>query len=98
MLLVIYAFTGFENAGVPAGEIVNPRRTLPIAILVAIAIVAVIYILIQAVSIGTLPNLSATERPLAEAASKFMGLMGASIIAAGAIISIIGNLHGEYPV
>lgn len=93
VLLLIYAFTGFENAGVPAGEIANPRRMLPIAILVAIAFVAVVYILIQAVSIGTLPNLGATERPLAEAASKFMGPVGASIIAAGAITSVIGNLH-----
>jgi APA family basic amino acid/polyamine antiporter len=93
VLLLIYAFTGFENAGVPAGEILNPRRTLPIAILVAIAIVALIYLLIQTVSIGTLPNLGATERPLAEAASKFMGPVGASIIAAGAITSVIGNLN-----
>jgi APA family basic amino acid/polyamine antiporter len=93
VLLLIYAFSGFENAGVPAGEILNPRRTLPIAILVAIAIVALIYLLIQTVSIGTLPNLSATERPLAEAASKFMGPVGASIIAAGAITSVIGNLN-----
>jgi len=93
VLLLIYAFTGFENAGVPAGEIVNPRRNLPIAILVAIAIVAVIYILIQAVSIGTLPNLGGTERPLADAASRFMGPIGASIIAAGAITSVIGNLN-----
>lgn len=93
VLLLIYAFTGFENAGVPAGEIVNPRRNLPIAILVAIAIVAMLYILIQAVSIGTLPNLGGTERPLADAASRFLGPIGASIIAAGAITSVIGNLN-----
>ncbi len=93
VLLLIYAFTGFENAGVPAGEIVNPRRNMPIAIMLAIAIVAVIYILIQAVSIGTLPNLGGTERPLADAASKFLGPIGASIIAAGAITSVIGNLN-----
>jgi APA family basic amino acid/polyamine antiporter len=93
VLLLTYAFTGFENAGVPAGEILNPRRSLPMAILVAIAVVAVVYILIQAVSIGTLPNLGDTERPLAEAASRFMGPIGASIIAAGAITSVVGNLN-----
>ena len=93
VLLLIYAFTGFENAGVPAGEIVNPRRALPIAIIVAIAIVAMIYILVQAVCIGTLPNLGGTERPLADAARRFMGPVGASIIAAGAITSVIGNLN-----
>lgn len=93
VLLLVYAFTGFENATVPTGEIVNPRRNLPIAILIAIAIVTVIYILIQAVSIGTLPNLGGTERPLADAAAMFLGPIGASIIAAGAITSIIGNLN-----
>lgn len=93
VLLLVYAFTGFENASVPAGEIVNPRRNLPLAILIAIAIVTVIYILIQAVSIGTLPNLGSTERPLADAARMFLGPVGASIIAAGAITSIVGNLN-----
>jgi len=93
VLLLVYAFTGFENATVPTGEIVNPRRNLPLAILIAIAIVTVIYILIQAVSIGTLPNLGTTERPLAEAARMFLGPIGASIIAAGAITSIVGNLN-----
>ncbi len=93
VLLLIYAFTGFENGSVPAGEIENPRRNLPIAIVVAMAIVAFVYILIQAVCIGTLPNLGATERPLAEAASRFMGPIGASIISVGAITSVIGNLN-----
>jgi amino acid transporter len=93
VLLLVYAFTGFENATVPTGEIVNPRRNLPLAILIAIAIVTVVYILIQAVAIGTLPNLDKTERPLADAARIFLGPIGASIIAAGAITSIIGNLN-----
>ncbi|HEY7786325.1 MAG TPA: amino acid permease [Pyrinomonadaceae bacterium] len=93
VLLLIYAFTGFENASVPAGEIVNPRRNMPFAILIGIAIVTAFYLLIQTVCIGTLPNLGGTERPLAEAAGMFLGPLGASIIAAGAITSIIGNLN-----
>ena len=93
VLLLIYAFTGFENASVPAGEIINPRRTLPKAILIAMALVTFVYILIQVVCVGTLPTLGATERPLADAASGFMGPWGASIIAAGAITSVIGNLN-----
>lgn len=93
VLLLIYAFTGFENASVPAGEIVNPRRNLPFAILIGIAIVTTVYLLIQAVSIGTLPGLGNTERPLAESASRFLGPVGASVIAAGAIVSVLGNLN-----
>ena len=93
VLLIVYAFTGFENASVPAGEIENPRRSLPIAILAAIVIVTAVYLLIQAVCIGTLVDLGKTERPLAEAANSFLGPIGASLIAAGAITSIIGNLN-----
>ncbi len=93
VLLLIYAFTGFENAGVPAGEIVKPRRNLPIAIMIAMALVVVVYLLIQLVCVGTLPNLGKTERPLADAAFMFLGPAGASVIAAGAIMSVIGNLN-----
>jgi amino acid transporter len=95
VLLLVYAFTGFENATVPAGEVINPRRSLPFAILIGLAIVTVVYLLIQAVSIGTLANLGGTERPLADAASQFLGPIGASVIAVGAIVSVLGNLNAN---
>jgi len=58
-----------------------------------LAIVTAFYLLIQVVCIGTLVDLGKTERPLAEAANSFLGPIGASLIAAGAITSIIGNLN-----
>ena len=93
VLLLVYAFTGFENGGVAAGEVVNPRRTISLAFLIAIVVVAAIYILIQVVCIGTLPGLGTTERPLADAATQFLGPWGASLIALGVITSVIGNLN-----
>lgn len=93
VLLLIYAFVGFEVALIPAGEVENPRKNYPFALFTALAVVAFIYILVQIVSIGTLPNLAASERPLADAANAFMGPVGAAIIAAGALISILGNLN-----
>jgi amino acid transporter len=93
VLLMVYAFSGFEMASIPAGEVRNPRRNVPFAILVAIVVVAVTYILIQVVCVGTLPELANSQRPLADAAGRFLGTAGASIIAAGAIISITGNLN-----
>ena len=47
VLLLVYAFTGFEMAAIPAGEIRDPRRALPRALLIAIGVVAVLYILIR---------------------------------------------------
>jgi amino acid transporter len=93
VLLLIYAFTGFEMAAIPAGEIRNPQKHLPRALLISIAVVACIYILIQVVCIGTLPELAGSQKPLADAAQRFMGTSGAAIISAGAIISIAGNLN-----
>jgi amino acid transporter len=93
VLTLVYAFTGFEMAVIPAGEIRDPRRNLPLAILTAIGIVALLYILIQIVSIGTLPGLATSQRPLADASTTFMGNLGGSIVSAGVIVSIIGNLN-----
>ena len=93
VLLLIYAFTGFEIAATPAGEICDPRRNLPRALLIAIGVVALVYILIQFVCVGTLPELATSQRPLADAGSRSLGAAGGSIISAGAIVSIIGNLN-----
>jgi amino acid transporter len=93
VLLLIYAFTGFEMAAIPAGEIRNPQKYLPRALLISIAVVAFTYILIQVVCIGTLPELASSQKPLADAGRRFMGTTGAAIISAGAIISIAGNLN-----
>jgi APA family basic amino acid/polyamine antiporter len=93
VLMLIYAFTGFEMAVIPAGETHDPQRNLPRAILTAIAVVAVLYIGIQFVCIGTLPGLATSQRPLADASNLFLGRAGAALISAGVIVSIIGNLN-----
>ncbi|HJP93143.1 MAG TPA: amino acid permease [Pyrinomonadaceae bacterium] len=93
VLLLIYAFTGFEMATIPAGEVRDPQRNLPRALLIAIIVVAVLYIMIQVVCVGTLPELAQSQKPLADAGSHFLGTAGGAIISAGAIISITGNLN-----
>ncbi|MEP6911765.1 MAG: amino acid permease [bacterium] len=93
VLLLIYAFTGFEMAAIPAGEIRNPQKHLPRALMIAIGVVALIYILIQIVCVGTLPELAQSQKPLADAGTRFLGTAGGVIISAGAVISITGNLN-----
>jgi APA family basic amino acid/polyamine antiporter len=93
VLLLIYAFSGFEMAAIPAGEVRNPQKHLPRALLISTAVVAFTYILIQVVCIGTLPELASSAKPLADAGQRFMGTAGAAMISAGAIISIAGNLN-----
>lgn len=93
VLLLLYAFTGFEMAVIPAGEIRDPQKHLPRALLIAMGVIASTYILIQIVCIGTLPDLAKSTRPLADAGFRFMGTAGAAIISTGAIISVAGNLN-----
>ena len=93
VLLLVYAFTGFEMATIPAGEMRDPQRNLPRALLIALLVVATLYILIQVVCIGTLPGLAQSQKPLADAGVRFLGTAGGAIISAGAIISITGNLN-----
>ena len=93
VLLLVYAFTGFEMAAIPVGEVRDPKKHLPHALLIAIAVVALLYILIQIVCVGTLPELAQSQKPLADAATRFMGTAGGAIISAGAIVSIVGNLN-----
>src|SRR5713226_3889732 len=93
VLILVYAFSGFEMAAIPAGEIRDPRRNLPLALLTAIGVVAVLYISVQVVCIGTLPALATSQRPLADASGIFLGKAGGAIISAGVIVSIVGNLN-----
>jgi basic amino acid/polyamine antiporter, APA family len=93
VLLLVYAFTGFEMATIPAGEIRDPQRNLPRALLITILIVATIYILVQIVCVGNLPGLAQSQKPLADAGTHFLGTAGGAIISAGAVISITGNLN-----
>ncbi|MGY1521822.1 APC family permease [Luteimonas sp. A482] len=94
VLLLVFAFTGFETATVPAGEVRDPRRTLPFAILASMAVIVPLYLLIQFVAIGTLPELAQSSTPLADAAGGFAGSIGAGVIVLGALVSISGTLNG----
>ena len=93
VLLLVFAFTGFEMALIPAGEIRDPQRHIAFGLLTAIGVVALLYLLIQVVCIGTLPGLASSERPLVDAGSRFLGTAGASIITVGALISVGGTLN-----
>ncbi|HEU4859699.1 MAG TPA: APC family permease, partial [Chitinophagaceae bacterium] len=93
VLLLVFAFGGFESVLVNSGEVKNPAKSLPFALLLAALIIGTVYMLVQIVSIGTLPSLASSDKPLAEAAGLFMGKSGAIIIAIGAMFSVIGTLN-----
>ena len=92
-LLLVFAYLGFEGAAIPSGEMRDPARHLPFALLTGPAVVVLVYLLVQTVCIGTLPGLALSERPLADASRAFLGAPGATVVAAAALVSIGGALN-----
>ncbi len=95
VLLVGFAFVGWESVVVSAGETRDPQRDLPLALISGLGLVALLYMLVQAVCIGTLPGLAHSERPIVDAARTFLGSNGAMLITLGAAVSMVGTLNGS---
>jgi amino acid transporter len=95
ILILLYAFIGFEGAVVPAGEGRNPRRDIPRALINTVVTIAILYFLIQAVSFFVTPDLAGSKTPLADAALVLMGTTGAALLTLGAVFSISGNISAS---
>ncbi len=90
-LLLLFAYAGFENTPAAAGEFKDPRRDVPFALVTMIVLVTLIYVAVQVVAQGTLPNLGESTAPLADAAATFGGQGAALLLTVGAAISILGS-------
>jgi APA family basic amino acid/polyamine antiporter len=95
VLVLVYAYGGFEAVLLATGEMRDPRRDAPVALLAGLAVVAVIYALVQVVVSGTLADPAASQRPLAESAGHIFGARAAAATAMGALISIYGYLSAN---
>jgi APA family basic amino acid/polyamine antiporter len=92
ILLLVFAYGGFESALLPLGEAKNPRRDAPLALFTALGLCALLYTLVQVVVIAVLADPAASDRPLAAAAQVFLGPVGAGLMAGGALVSVYGYL------
>src|SRR5438270_8181271 len=97
VILLIFAFVGIEVALIPRGEVKNQARTVPRSAYLALVVTTIIYILIQLVAQGTLGSELANykDAPLAEAAAKFLGNIGRTVLLAGATISAFGFVTSD---
>ena len=92
ILIIFYAYIGFESAVIPAGEARNPKRDIPLALVRTVLAITVFYFLIQVVTISVAPDIAGSKTPLADVALILMGTAGAAILTLGAVFSISGNL------
>lgn len=95
ILLMVYAYGGFEAALIVSGEASDPKKDAPVALLIAIITATVLYIAVQLVVIYTLANPAATTKPAVDSARQFLGPMGVTLVAAGTLISVYGYLSAN---
>jgi APA family basic amino acid/polyamine antiporter len=93
VLLLVFAFSGFDVAAIPAGEVKNPHKTIPKGLIIAIVIVTLLFIGIQWVCMQTLPGLATSGKPVADSAKIFIGPAGAVLITIGALVTVAGTLN-----
>jgi amino acid transporter len=92
-MLLLFAFFGVEAALVPSGEVRDPARTVPRAVLLAIVAIAILYVAVQLVAQGVLGDaLAGQKTPLAEAAGVALGPWGRTLILAGSSLAMFGNV------
>jgi basic amino acid/polyamine antiporter, APA family len=91
-LIIFYAFVGFENAVLPAGETRNPRLSLPRAILATTLLTAALYFLVQLAFVTVFAEAPAGSAPLVDLGEVVAGPIGAVVLTLAAICSLLGNL------
>lgn len=94
-IVLLFVFAGIESALVPSGEVVDPARTVPRAVFIALGVATVFYMLVQIVAQGVLgASLAGRASPLADTAGVVFGPAGAVAMGVAVVLSTFGYLCG----
>lgn len=93
IVLIFWAYVGFELVTVPSDEVIDAKNTIPKAIVIGMGIVSLFYLITNFVILGVVPwkMLSTTSAPLTYAGYALMGAFGAVLLTIGALFSISGS-------
>ena len=93
LVLIFWAYVGFEMGTLPASEVKEPRKTIPKAIVAGILVVISFYLLTNFVLFGVSnwADLAKTQTPLVLASTVTLGSVGAIIMGIGALVSVSGS-------
>jgi amino acid transporter len=95
IVLLVFAYGGFETPLIPAGEARNPRRDTAFALLTAMAVIATVYCLVQLVVVGLVPGVAGVKAPIAQAFAALLGGPGVVLASVAAMVSIYGYATGS---
>jgi APA family basic amino acid/polyamine antiporter len=96
LVAALWAYDGWNDLNMVAGEIRNPQRNVPLALVWGVATVGALYILVNAAVQYVLPAaaVAASERPASDAVALVLGRVGASLVSAGMAVSMLVTLNG----
>ena len=96
LVAALWAYDGWNDLNMVAGEVKHPERNIPIALIAGVATVGVLYVLVNAGVQYVLPasTIAASPRPASDAVALVMGRLGASIVSAGMALSMLVTLNG----
>ena len=96
LVAALWAYDGWNDLNQVAGEVRNPERSIPVALIAGVAIVGALYILVNAAVQYVLPAaaIAISPRPASEATAIVLGRVGASIVSAGMALSMLVTLNG----
>ena len=95
LIAILFAYDGWINVGALAGEMKNPGKDLPKAIVGGLSAVMAVYLIINVAYLWVLPaNELTVANPAAAIAAKLFGDMGGKIVTAGILISVFGCANG----
>jgi APA family basic amino acid/polyamine antiporter len=96
LVAALWAYDGWNDLNMVAGEVKRPERSIPIALIAGVATVGLLYVLVNAGVQYVLPAsaIAASPRPASDAVALVVGRMGASIVSAGMAISMLVTLNG----
>ena len=94
VLLLVFAYGGFESSVIAAGETRRPREDTAFALVVAMLAITTLYALVQLAVVGTLPGAAGSRAPIADTLRVALGSGGTALGSAAAVISTYGWLTG----
>lgn len=94
ILIMMFAFGGFESSLLPAGEMRDPKRDIGFALLAGIGVVALVYVLVQLVVVGVVADAAEAKAPLATALGILLGPPGLVLASVAALVSVYGWATG----
>jgi basic amino acid/polyamine antiporter, APA family len=96
LVAALWAYDGWNDLNMVAGEIKRPERSIPIALIAGVATVGLLYVLVNAGVQYVLPAIAiaAAPRPASDAVALVMGHTGAAIVSLGMALSMLVTLNG----